>query len=159
LEDSSRIIYPEVRPGVHLVYELTGGGVKEQVVVSRPPPAGLAPLRFTLSLQGVQAQSDGYGSVVFLNESGLEEARIPPGVAIDAAGATTPVGLALEVSGAVTAVALEVDQAWLADPARAYPIAIDPTFRASARRANVLVRPDAVVAEPLWWSPTGHPPR
>ncbi len=72
--------------------------------------------------------------VEFLDENGKVAAAYGNGVAFDGAAVPSrvPVVTALErVTPGVAVIIETVDPAWLADPARVYPIAIDPTMTRS----------------------------
>jgi hypothetical protein len=108
--------------------------VKDDIVLASADAA--SDIEFPLYLNGLTAALDGDGNVVFRDLNGVERARTPHANMTDSAidphsgdGAmsdavtyslvyTGPTGLALRVSA---------DRAWLDDPARQYPVRIDPT--------------------------------
>ncbi|GAA3061169.1 LamG-like jellyroll fold domain-containing protein [Actinokineospora globicatena] len=117
----SKITYTGVAEQTDLVLESLAGTVKETIVLR----AATAPRswQFPLRLKGLTAKVVD-GDVVLTDAAGAEQARIPAGHMVDAAGAVSAavgyrlVGQALEVTA---------DPAWLADPARAYPVLVDPS--------------------------------
>ncbi|QFZ19014.1 RHS repeat-associated core domain-containing protein [Saccharothrix syringae] len=121
--DGSTVTYAGVRPKVDLKLESLPGGVKETLVLA----AADAPTSFTfpLRLQNLTPRVDG-GQVVFTDAAGAQRAVIPPGSMVDANGATST-AVSYRLSG--TDLELTVDPAWLRDPARAFPVAVDPTVK------------------------------
>ncbi|MEV6242460.1 RHS repeat-associated core domain-containing protein [Lentzea sp. NPDC051838] len=121
--DGSTIVYPAVKSKVDLKLESRPGGVKETLVLAGPD----APTSFTfpLRLKGLTPKiSD--GQVVFTDEKGATRAVIPPGDVVDAKGVVSK-GVAYRLTGG--ALELTVDEAWLKDPGRAFPVAVDPTVQ------------------------------
>jgi hypothetical protein len=108
--------------------------VKDDIVLTSA--AAASDVEFPLYLNGLTATIDDDGNVVYRDLNGVERARTPHADMTDSAidphsgdGAmsdavtytlvqTGPTGLALRVSA---------DRAWLDDPARQYPVHIDPT--------------------------------
>ncbi len=110
-------------------------GLKEELVLA----SAAAPDRFVfpLQLKGLTASIDGDGNVIYRDESGLERARTPHGYMYDAnvdprsgeAPTSYGVDFALIASGkGGTALEVTLDRAWLDDPARQYPVVVDPEF-------------------------------
>lgn len=110
-------------------------GLKEDLVLASPA----APDRFVfpLKLKGLTAAIDANGDVVYRDESGAERARTPHGFMADAnvdprsgeAATSLGVHFALIPSGkGGTALEVTLDRAWMNDPARVYPVTVDPEF-------------------------------
>ena len=125
-----------VGPGIDLVHRTLNDRVKEDIVLNRPLPPGMEPsFRFMLDLDNVTPAQAADGSIVFSGGDDKPVATIPPGIAtdaneeVDADGMTprTQVRNTLIRLGAAWAVDVSVDRAWLDDPARLYPVRIDPT--------------------------------
>lgn len=118
--------YEDVVPGVSVEFEPLPYGIKETIVVaSNEAPATY---RFALELDGLTPEID-RGTVVFYGESGQPRFVIPPGTMIDSAqphGASSD-GVAYQLSPDASFLDVTVDQAWLDDPARVFPVYIDPT--------------------------------
>ncbi|WP_157984823.1 RHS repeat-associated core domain-containing protein [Lentzea terrae] len=119
--DGATIVYPQVAPNVDLKLESRPGGVKETLVLAGPnaPTSFMFPLR----LKGLTPQIDN-GQVVFKDEKGAPRAVIPAGDMVDAKGAVSKAVSYRLVQGALE---LTADAAWLKDPSRAFPVAVDPT--------------------------------
>lgn len=110
--------------GVDLVYVVSEAGVKEDIVLLRPPAVGAKlEWRFGLALDGLRAQLNPSGSVSFLDPSGKEVYVVPVDVAYER------VAFALEAAadGSVELV-VRPDEKWLRDPARKFPVVVDPTI-------------------------------
>jgi RHS repeat-associated protein len=128
----SILTYPGVRPHVDLRLESRPSGVKETLVLASPaaPTSYLFPLRLT----GLTARLAD-GQVVLADASGATRAVIPPGDMVDSrSGAAGPARSAavtyrLVDSGGAPALEVTLDSAWLRDPARAYPVLVDPTVQ------------------------------
>ena len=110
-------------------------GLKEELVLA----SAAAPDRFVfpLQLKGLTASIDGDGNVIYRDEAGVERARTPHGYMYDAnvdprsgeAPTSFGVHFALIASGkGGTALEVTLDRAWLDDPARQYPVVVDPEF-------------------------------
>jgi RHS repeat-associated protein len=130
--EGSTVTYPGVRPHVDLRLESRPTGVKETLVLDSPaaPTSYLFPLRLTgLTPKLVD------GQVVLTDAAGTPRAVIPPGDMVDsrssAAGPahSAAVSYRLVDSGGAPALEVTLDGAWLRDPARAYPVLVDPTVQ------------------------------
>lgn len=153
VREASGVRYPGVLPGVDLVEELTLTGLKEYLILERPPDVDAATYRFPLKLEGLTAKPLGTTSIEFINASGEQVAYVPPGVMWDSEPDPLPsVGLG-EVKVRLVELkdgpAIEVvpDLAWLHDPARVFPVTIDPQVTLSSANGAE----DAyVVNNPAW---------
>jgi RHS repeat-associated protein len=124
--DGSRVTYSGVLPGVDLELESRPGALKETLILhSANVQRGFD---FPLRLDGLNAAL--HGSAVHLTDAtGAVRAVIPPGYVIDAAQATsTAVRYELLTIGGKPTLRVTVDDAWLRDPARVYPVRLDPTI-------------------------------
>ncbi len=128
------VAYRGVRPSADLVLEaLAGGGAKEQITLhsAAAPSAWL----FPLTLRGVTPHLDARGNVVFADASGQPVAVIPHGSMTDSAiGERSGIGAysagvtyALVRTGGGWALRMTLDSRWLDDPARVFPVTVDPT--------------------------------
>jgi RHS repeat-associated protein len=118
----SAITYAGVRPGVDMRLDVQPGGVKETLVLQRKPTDNT--FTFPLRLNGLNA-SVVDGEVIFTDAAGTRRAVIPRGDLTDAAGARAT-AVAYELVG--DTLRMTVDRAWLNDPARKYPVEVDPTI-------------------------------
>ncbi|MEV1143136.1 LamG-like jellyroll fold domain-containing protein [Micromonospora sp. NPDC049799] len=124
------VTYPRVRPDVDLRLEPRPGGVKETLVLhSAQAPTSYV---FPLALRDLTAKLVD-GQVVLTDKAGTQRAVIPPGYMVDAGagsdGPATSTGVTyhLDTVGGQPALRVTLDRAWLNDPARSYPVEVDPT--------------------------------
>jgi len=131
------VLYGNVLPGTDLQYHVTSGGaVKEEVVLHAAPAGGAdAVIRFPLHLNGLQPKADAAGGIGLYDTTGAEVLAIPPGTMFDSnvdphsgSAPSAPISMSLDLSGATPAVVVRADGKWLSDPARVYPVSIDPTL-------------------------------
>ncbi|MFC3739289.1 RHS repeat-associated core domain-containing protein [Paractinoplanes deccanensis] len=124
--EGSTVTYRGVAPGVDLRLEAQPGGLKETVVLS----SGKAPASFVfpLKLTGLTARLAG-GRVELADETGAVRGVIPAGTSVDAAGEPGRVGYELIERAGGTALRVFVDEQWLRDPERAFPVEVDPTVQ------------------------------
>ncbi|MFL6125309.1 LamG-like jellyroll fold domain-containing protein [Actinophytocola sp.] len=126
--DGSTITYPDVRPGADLRLDVTSRGLKETIRLDSPDAP--ASWLFPLNVNGLRPSLVD-GTVVFLDAKGVERARIPRGFMVDSAydehsgQYTTSYGVTYElVDGGLR---MTLDEAWLRDPRRVYPVTVDPS--------------------------------
>ncbi|MGH9155014.1 MAG: PA14 domain-containing protein, partial [Acidimicrobiales bacterium] len=113
-----------------LLIAVTPDGVEETVVVPDIAAGGSYVDELTLPA-GLSAR-DGAGGVELVDSSGTVVARFDNGWAYDESRTTAPVPVAVRLASPATtatvAVNVSVDPAYLADPARVFPVTIDPTL-------------------------------
>jgi endonuclease/exonuclease/phosphatase family metal-dependent hydrolase len=136
--DAKSVTYAKVKTDTDVRLTSLRSGVKEELVLASPA----APDRFVfpLELKGLTASLDGAGNVIYRDGAGVERARTPHGFMTD--GRIDPRSGESEMSLGVTyalipwkgGTALEVrlDRAWLNDPARQYPVTVDPDIHHAA---------------------------
>lgn len=133
-----KLTYREVDDDVDLEYHSTNAELKELIVLSTPPAQGTeSRFVFPLTLEGLRAHQDDSG-IGFTDAAGELVARIPPGSMWDSSdggeGASVPVTIDLRTPATGPVLEVSADAAWLDDPARIYPVFIDPTVQALATR-------------------------
>ncbi|WP_190278759.1 PA14 domain-containing protein [Cellulomonas sp. B6] len=131
--DGSTARYDDVLPGADLVYEVTPGSVKESVVLAEPPRVQPR-YRWRLSGDGFSLREGRSGSYDLVDADGSVAMTIPPAVMVDSGGvegrsepAMTNAEMSVERDGAGWLLTIEPDMTWLTDPARVYPVSVDPT--------------------------------
>ena len=132
----SSITYPGVQPNADATYLATAsGGVKETLVLRNAnAPATWV---FPLSLHGLTPSMTADGGVVFTNASGqavdtiahgfMRDSNIDPhsGDGVLSTGVTYSL---ITVDGS-PALQVSLDSAWLRDPARVFPVNVDPSVQ------------------------------
>ncbi|MEU8286703.1 DNRLRE domain-containing protein [Micromonospora sp. NPDC048905] len=135
----SRVTYPGALGGADLVYEVTPSAIKEQIVLAAAP-SGPATYTFTLDVDSVRAVPEADGSLSFFatDWQGPALFTMPRPYMYDSADDQASVvgkAMSYQVSQRVsqqdgrTVVTVSADDAWLRDPARKYPVVIDPTIK------------------------------
>lgn len=126
--------YREVEPATDLEYEVMPGGVKEVIKLKAPPAPGRSSWRFVLDTGGLTPKLVD-GGVQLLDAGEKAKLVIPPVLTWDSAGtedtppARTGGTYGLEhVGGSRWVLTVAVDEAWLRDKERVYPVSVDPTF-------------------------------
>ncbi|WP_176738273.1 DNRLRE domain-containing protein [Micromonospora pallida] len=134
----STVTYPGVAGGADVVYDVSSTALKEMIVL-RKAPTGPVSYTFTLDTAGLTARQRADGSIAFVRPSGGEPVFVMPAPFMYDAkdDKSSPLGKVWsdKVSQRVqqmygqTTVTVSADAAWLADPARVYPVVIDPTIK------------------------------
>ncbi|MFD7290896.1 LamG-like jellyroll fold domain-containing protein [Streptomyces sp. NPDC059863] len=146
----SRVSYREVLPETDLWLDSRAGGVKETLVLrSTDAPTTFD---FPLALTGLTAKpgtagSGGEGSVVLADDQGRTKAVIPAGFMEDANGAVShAVRYELIARDGGQALRVSADRDWLTDPARAFPVRVDPSVDTTASSRSMYVTENGAVA-------------
>src|SRR5437867_4338581 len=129
----SSVMYQGVLPDTDLRLTTLTAGFKESLVL-HSASAGTSWV-FPLRLAGVTPQVLSDGSVVFLDSTGTVLAAIPHGsmsdsrydASIDDMTRSDAVTYELVTVNGGPALKMKVDAAWLTDPARVFPVTVDPT--------------------------------
>lgn len=132
----SEVRFPSIRRDADLVVGPTSAGLKEHVVLKSP--GAPTTWRFPLRLRGLTPELVTEGGYVLLKDgAGKPRALIPPGFMVDSVpdpktGSGTRsngVSYRLERDGEMWVLVVSLDETWLRDPARRYPVTVDPTLR------------------------------
>lgn len=125
--------------GRELHYQFLPTGVKEDIVLASPASGSTFDVSFAMPPGTTAREVDGRIEFVAPNDDVI--ATYSGGLATDAVaratvgevapdGTTTDVVVSLDSGAAgVVAARVSIDEGWLADPARAFPVAIDPYFQ------------------------------
>jgi RHS repeat-associated protein len=131
--DGSTATYADILPSTDLELESTGNGLKETIVLESPAAGN--EWVFPLRLEGLTPKARSDGSIDLLDRSGKAAMRIPPGFMEDskvdpASGDTaqsSDVDYELITVDGGPALKVTADKRWLEDPARQYPVRVDPS--------------------------------
>ncbi|WNV89007.1 polymorphic toxin-type HINT domain-containing protein [Umezawaea sp. Da 62-37] len=142
--EGNAITYPDVLPGADLRLESQAGAVKEIVVLDSPTSSHS--WVFPLRLKGLTAQVID-GRVVLKDTEGLERAIIPRGFMTDSTvdprsgEPATSHGVTYSIvdDAGKPALKVDLDSAWLKDPARKYPVLVDPTVQQKNSNSSMFV--------------------
>ncbi|WP_340684999.1 LamG domain-containing protein [Amycolatopsis coloradensis] len=129
-----KVTYPEVFPGADLVMYADRDGFRQHLTLKDEPAAknpALKSIRMTIRADGLKVTADKDGALRVLDEAGAELFSAPPSVMWDAAGKRAPIAVSV-VDGALE---LVPDAKFLADPARTFPVVVDPTLRTHEKTA------------------------
>lgn len=145
--DGPRATYQDVAPGVDLVLEARRTGYETLLVIKDSAALtalqgdskgdGVVSWDIPVKTRGLTARAEKDGSVAFVAKDGTVASHLAPPVAWDAqvdqrSGNRvneSPVAVTVTQKGAGRAVlSLTPDQDWLTDPARTFPVTIDPTY-------------------------------
>ena len=131
------ITYPEILPNADLTFQVRGELVKELLVLKEPPTESgdWLNLRFPMSTVGLSAQEVA-DTVLLDNSIGQTIFSIPHLFMYDSSGTPASGGehafsenisLAISTSAGGPSLDVKVDAQWLRNPARVYPVTIDPS--------------------------------
>jgi hypothetical protein len=123
-----RLTYGEALDQVDLTYTVGNDYVKEEIILKSPDAPDS--FSFTMRLSGITAEESDRGALRFRNDqTGEPLFAIPQMFMRDAAGAlSTAVEVESKQTGNSLRLNISPDPAWLGDPARSYPVVVDPTI-------------------------------
>ena len=132
----SKALY-ETEPNISFEYRLVGNYLKENIVIKEK--CALEPFCFQLNTNGMTAELQEDRSVLIFNEAEEETAFLMNAPFMyDAAGArTSQVEVTLTETANGYLYTMTPSEEWLSDPARAYPVTIDPHIEKITSYANV----------------------
>lgn len=127
----SALEYESVFDGAVLRYENYANTIKESIVISAPQESYRYAFRMTLTGLTPVLQED--GGIVLTAADGSVIYTIPAPYLFDANGEFSyDAAYALERQGDAWLLAVVAEAAWLNDPARAFPVFLDPTITETA---------------------------
>jgi hypothetical protein len=125
---SSRSVeYSDVAPSTSMELETLPAGLKETIVLADSS----APNEFRFSLQTVGlTPSVEHGAVVFRADDGSASLIVPPGYMEDSSAerSATYEGVRYGLNADGSVLTLTLDEMWLEDPDRVYPVFVDPSL-------------------------------
>lgn len=132
--------YQGALPGVDVRFTALNDAAKEELVLQ----SVTATREFTWRLQtspGLRAEQDGAG-VRFVDAAGDEVFEMPPPVIYDARGLDQGLApqhkLQLATVGGAQQLRLQIDDAWLDDPQRQFPVTVDPEVAIGKRDCYIV---------------------
>ncbi len=119
-----------------LTLAASADGLKETIVLR----SAKAPSSFTfpLQLKGITATLDN-GQIALTDADGTVRGTIPAGFMTDAAGVSST---AVSYRLASDRLIVSVDRGWLTDPARTFPVSVDPSVQTTAAGSALSVGPN-----------------
>jgi len=130
-QSGNKVSFTDVRTNVDLSYETLTNGVKEDIIIKKPTPGNA--FSFDVNTVGAlpkQIAPDTFGTV-FYDNTGAYVFHFAKPYAVDAKGARTD-NVILRMNKAKNSTTflatVVVNEKWLSDPKRVYPITIDPTI-------------------------------
>jgi RHS repeat-associated protein len=151
------VTYRGVFSNVDVRYEVLAQELKEAIILRGPLAPGVSPqFAFTAHLSGLSARTADDGTIEFVDASDQVALSIPAGIAVDSSGdptegveaAPTSVSVRLIASAdpSVATLVVSIDEKWLADPARVFPVTVDPTLSGCGSTGTGCVTGDAYVS-------------
>jgi hypothetical protein len=126
----STVTYADVYPGVSVIYEVVGDGLKESLILAGPDSQRTFSFDVRQS-SGVTLKAASDGSVDVVDESGTPQFRVAPPYMVDSATAdaaqSDAVSMALESSAGDEVMSVDASSKWLDAPERVWPVIVDPT--------------------------------
>ncbi|PTM59286.1 DNRLRE domain-containing protein [Desmospora activa] len=123
----NQIAYNNVYPDTHLVYYTDNTGVKEEWVLDKYH--GQSKLTMAFETDSVEAKKQKDGSIDFVNEKGEALFSISRPFMVDKNLLYSgDVQFTLREEKGQTYLDLELDEKWLKDPDRSYPVTVDPSL-------------------------------
>jgi|GEM_PF-4463311 len=123
--DGRAATYPEAWSNVDLIRRIDEYGVKTEMILKTPSAQRV--FDFEMEVENAVPYIEG-GVVVYRDVAGNEVFRHPKGWMVDAAGTISHgVTYSLHDDNGKQILRTSLDEAWLDDPARAWPVTVDPT--------------------------------
>ncbi|GAA3486552.1 DNRLRE domain-containing protein [Streptomyces cremeus] len=131
------VTYKDPKSGADLVYQVGAGQVKENIVLAKKPDAPLS-FTFRLSTAGLTPKARKDGSIAFFGETSKHPVLVIPAPFMTDSKKSETSAYGQVSSNKVTQklvrdgkgwkLTVTPDATWLADPARQYPVTVDPTL-------------------------------
>ncbi|SFS76370.1 DNRLRE domain-containing protein [Marininema halotolerans] len=126
-KQENEVTYVGVYPDTDLVYHTGSTGVKEEWVLHKSPEQNT--LSMKMDTHGVEAKKQKDGSINFVDAKGKTTFSIPRPYMIDKdLRYSGDVQYEIRQEGDITYLDLQLDEKWLKDPERAYPVSVDPSI-------------------------------
>lgn len=141
----STITYANVSRATDVVLSPTAAGLKESLILHSAAAGGS--WTFPLTLTGLTARQATDGSIGLFDKSGKQAATIPHAYAYDSKvdpATGSPAGThaltyRLQTAAGRQQLVVTLDSAWLNDPARVFPVTVDPTVGGAGEAVTTYV--------------------
>ena len=139
---ANNITYLDALPGATLTYTVLPGALKEAILLK--DASAPATYEFRLEASGLFPQESEDGSIAFVDEQGTPQLLLPRPWAKDSSPGSELVDLtqAIRPDGEGYMLTVSLDPAWLTDPARVFPVLIDPTVETQSVSQDTFISPD-----------------
>jgi RHS repeat-associated protein len=156
LPDSDVVTYEDVLPDLDLQYSVETSGVKEVMILGEAPSDEVV-WTWLIDADGLELRVNEFDEIEFVDDEGVVRFHIPKPVMWDSSGvegesADDLAGVDFDLTETEEGWELVLRPAleWLQDPARVYPVSVDPTFAGGegahyAYRSDGPTRSDAVL--------------
>ncbi|MEE1788260.1 hypothetical protein PUR71_35995 [Streptomyces sp. SP17BM10] len=130
--------YSDVTPGADVTVQATRNGFEQNVLLKSRPAAGYR-VTIPVTAKGLTAKQGPDGTITFTDTNGKPAGSIPApfmwDATVDAKSLEhphkAPVAMTMTQSGDTVNLTLTPDEKFLADPATAYPVTVDPSVSLS----------------------------
>jgi RHS repeat-associated protein len=134
---STGVAYDNVLDNADLSYQVNDGGVKEAVILASAPTSDHPTYKWKVHAPDLTVEAGPHGSVLFRDADGKTVMYTPTPLMVDSSAVPGSSEAASEVipvtvnhlNGADWELTLTPDVSWLQDPARIYPVSLDPTMQ------------------------------
>ncbi len=121
--------YPEVEGADEVRYTATNTGLKEDIILDEAPSSQPVYTYRISASPGLELEQTASGQINFVDSTGHAAVSIPVGVMNDSAAAESfAVDYEVSTSGSGWMLSITPSLNWLSDPARAYPVTVDPSL-------------------------------
>lgn len=136
LPKGNKISYSKIYPSVDFDYTVLPTGVKENIVLA--DASAQSTFTFALNTDGLTPKANEDGSISLMDDKGHEIYLVAKPYAFDNNdNETENVTSVLRQDGSQWYVDIALDEAWLKDASRSFPVTIDPTVFFQPTNANV----------------------
>jgi len=137
---ATQLGYDAAIRGSDITYDLTTSGIRESIVLEAPPIPGQAVWSWLVDADGLRLEVDPSGAVLFIDGTGETVMHMPTPVAWDSSGiggVQEPASVSLRPVARLLPdgrwrLSIVADEDWLNDPARVYPVTVDPDVAVGA---------------------------
>lgn len=126
--DKSALLYKDAWNGASLEYVVGTSRLKENIILASPQ----SPLEyeFMVKAYGLTPRKSADGLLEFVDEQEQSKASMPAPFLKDASGTiSSDLQATVDVKGRVAHVKIRINEAWLNDPRRVFPVILDPTTK------------------------------